>query len=144
MNKLVLLNLIFNFLSRILSGNNRVLLFVQLKLKKSALLHQESTKRAILVRDCVIKKWTIFRRKNRKGIFVFHPKPHLTGRYLNTVKRHDTIIRHCSLPPPLFLPFTAKLKWWPKGKSDCKFFRIFLCSLRSRRFRASSSRKLAD
>ena len=31
--------LIFNFLSRILSGNNRVLLFVQLKLKKSALLH---------------------------------------------------------------------------------------------------------
>ena len=31
--------LIFNFLSRILSGNNCVLLFVQLKLKKSALLH---------------------------------------------------------------------------------------------------------
>ena len=31
--------LIFDFLSRILSGNNCVLLFVQLKLKKSALLH---------------------------------------------------------------------------------------------------------
>ena len=143
MNKLVLLNLIFNFLSRILSGNNRVLLFLQLKLKKVCIATLGEYKEGYSRKRLCHKEVNNFQAQEPQGNICFSSEAPSYWKIFKH-KRHDTIIRHCSPPPPLFSPFTAKLKWWPKGKSDCKFFRIFLCSLRSKRFRASSSRKLAD